>query len=267
MKRLSALLVVAALTVVILIFFTNPGWLDKIWLWIIGFIGYILVLAENAFKTLAGALKKETAGNSTVSRESISSFFTPSPAKQDKTKGLEEKISSIERELQNSEIYPHRTPYTFLSLFRFFHDENSTFGLLFLGNEFFAFTSESPYRKDKGLDPPSIPMGTYIMGLHNHASMHTQMSREKYPWFDGSLEIQRPGLDRTFLGFDLSPKGTPGSIWLLDGFNRYDTANIAPSIKTFEKFYKIIHPMVQSGMKVHLKILDECWFRNRLAAV
>lgn len=44
---------VAAVTVLFLLFFTDPELLDKVWLWLVGLAGYILVLLEKGFKSLS----------------------------------------------------------------------------------------------------------------------------------------------------------------------------------------------------------------------
>jgi hypothetical protein len=57
MKNFAALLVIALLAVVVLIFVTNPDLLGKIWLYLIGFIGYILALADKGIKSIGKAFK------------------------------------------------------------------------------------------------------------------------------------------------------------------------------------------------------------------
>ena len=45
---------VAAVAVLFLLFFTNPELLDKVWLWMVGLAGYILILLEKGLKSVAG---------------------------------------------------------------------------------------------------------------------------------------------------------------------------------------------------------------------
>ena len=59
MKRVVVLFFVAAITMVALLFFTNPGLLDKVWLWIIGFFGYIIGLVNTGIEKLSSLFKKE----------------------------------------------------------------------------------------------------------------------------------------------------------------------------------------------------------------
>ena len=61
MKRLMGLVLVAAVTVLVLLFFTNPALLDEIWLWMVGLAGYILLLLEKGFKSVSRLFEaKET---------------------------------------------------------------------------------------------------------------------------------------------------------------------------------------------------------------
>jgi len=59
MKRITILFFVAVATLVVLLFFTNPGLLDNLWLWIIGFIGYIIALVNTGVEKLNSLFKKE----------------------------------------------------------------------------------------------------------------------------------------------------------------------------------------------------------------
>lgn len=61
MKRLMALVLVAAVTVLVLLFFSNPQLLDKLWLWMVGLAGYILILLERGFKSLSGLFEGKKA--------------------------------------------------------------------------------------------------------------------------------------------------------------------------------------------------------------
>jgi hypothetical protein len=51
-KRILILLVVAVITVGILLFINNPGLLDKVWLWIVGLIGSIVLVVQQGWKWL-----------------------------------------------------------------------------------------------------------------------------------------------------------------------------------------------------------------------
>ena len=59
MKRITILFFVAVATLVVLLFFTNPELLDNLWLWIIGFIGYIIALVNTGIEKLNNLFKKE----------------------------------------------------------------------------------------------------------------------------------------------------------------------------------------------------------------
>ncbi len=102
MKRLLLLIVVAVLTIVVLFFFTNPEFLDKVWFWIIGFIGYIIVLLEKGVKVFSDALKKDKEGDSTQTKFSLP-FFAKDPRQKSHMEKLEERILQIEKQLNATE--------------------------------------------------------------------------------------------------------------------------------------------------------------------
>lgn len=99
MKRLGVLLVVAIITLLILLFLTHPEWLDKIWIWIIGFIGYILVLIEKGAKILSGALKNNPRQESTSTNNSLQEV-PEGMATVSQVEMLEKRLTQIENQLQ-----------------------------------------------------------------------------------------------------------------------------------------------------------------------
>jgi|SRR5690606_11561248 len=92
MKRFLVLVVVGVITIAVLFFFTNPEFLDKIWLWIIGFIGYVLVLLEKGLGIIKEAFKKDEKTMPPLSNDNVQKLGTH-------IKHLEEKIIQIEQNL------------------------------------------------------------------------------------------------------------------------------------------------------------------------
>ena len=105
MKRFIALLVVAVFTTVILLFFTYPESLDKVWLWIIGFIGYIWLLLENGVKAISDTFKNREEETSNFK----GSQLLPSiPVKEGLTRldKMEERLLHIEKRLKEDKSSP-----------------------------------------------------------------------------------------------------------------------------------------------------------------
>jgi hypothetical protein len=105
MKRLIALLVVAAFTTVILLFFTYPEVLDKVWLWIIGFIGYIWLLLENGIKAISEVFKTKKEEASDLNN---STLFSPITEKVGvaRIEKIEERLLQIEERLKEDKPFP-----------------------------------------------------------------------------------------------------------------------------------------------------------------
>lgn len=99
MKRWAVLLVVAIFTLLVLLFMTHPEWLDKIWLWVIGFIGYILVLIEKGGKILSGAFRKKLGQESTQTKITVKEV-PDKMATISQIEMLEKRIKKIESILQ-----------------------------------------------------------------------------------------------------------------------------------------------------------------------
>ncbi|MEX2593463.1 MAG: DUF5675 family protein [Anditalea sp.] len=173
MKKLLALFAVAVFTILVLLFITNPELLDKAWLWIIGFIGYLLILIEKGFKTVASAFKKSEETDQPLSQESISSFFNPNHDKKAKGEKIEEKILKIEKQLQ---AIPNNQPLLSghnLTVLRYLDDGDTTLGLLFLGNKFFAYTLENSQQEEKAPGTKRISEGVYSLGFSRDQSSFT----------------------------------------------------------------------------------------------
>jgi hypothetical protein len=101
MKKTYALFAIAVLTLVVLLFITNPELLDKIWLWIIGFIGYLLILVEKGYKAVTNAFKKSDDAEQPPSGKFISSIFAQDQEKTAELEKIEEKIHKIEKQIRS----------------------------------------------------------------------------------------------------------------------------------------------------------------------
>ena len=94
-----ALLVVAVFTTVILLFFTYPEMLDKVWLWIIGFIGYIWLLLENGIKAISDVFKTKKEETSNLNDSQLLPSI-PEKAGEARIKKIEERLLQIEKRLK-----------------------------------------------------------------------------------------------------------------------------------------------------------------------
>jgi uncharacterized membrane protein YbhN (UPF0104 family) len=99
MKRLAVLLVVAIFTFLVLLFMTHPEWLDKVWLWVIGFIGYILVLIEKSGKILSEAWKNKVGQEGSPIKNSLQEV-PDGMATVSQVEMLEKRLTQIENQLQ-----------------------------------------------------------------------------------------------------------------------------------------------------------------------
>ena len=104
MRKPFAFLVIALLAILVLALLTNPQVLEKVWLYLLGFIGYILVLLEKGFKNIANAFKPEP----TFQGKSSAPTVTPVQSTQMKNQDLEPdealklklKVKELEYKLQ-----------------------------------------------------------------------------------------------------------------------------------------------------------------------
>ena len=95
MNRLLLLVVVALITMLVLIFFTNPELLDKVWIWIIGFIGYVLLFLEKAWQIVKQAFEKREGGSPSVSTDADAGL-------QNRVRKLEEKVQHMAQQIKDS---------------------------------------------------------------------------------------------------------------------------------------------------------------------
>jgi hypothetical protein len=87
---------VAGVTVLLLLFFTNPELLDKVWLWMVGLAGYIIILLEKGVKSLSMLFDaKETQ----LSQPPLPASQNIDEDIQAKIEGIEDRILQLETKL------------------------------------------------------------------------------------------------------------------------------------------------------------------------
>ena len=275
MKNFVALLVVALVAVVILIFASNPDLLSKVWLYIIGFIGYILALADKGIKSIGNAFKgngdknpSDTNPSPTLSK--ILPVQSP-PATSDIEKpALQQKVAELEQKLllAGNDIGEPLGKAT-LTLLRYIDDGETTLGLIFLRNRFFAYTLEDTHRDENVQGKTRIPEGTYEVGFSPIMSQDSRITRDyqaKYPWFTKHLQLKNvAGLDGIYIHIGNTHENTDGCILIADGINVDIKKALKYSEKAYERFYKIVTALLESNENVTIQVLNENWFdRSKL---
>lgn len=100
MKRITILFFVAVATLVVLLFFTNPGLLDNLWLWIIGFIGYIIALVNTGVEKLNSLFKKEGVQHPSLETGTVPRTESNTQPSRDEIAHLKNRIRVLENQLE-----------------------------------------------------------------------------------------------------------------------------------------------------------------------
>ncbi|MDO6436134.1 DUF5675 family protein [Cyclobacterium sp. 1_MG-2023] len=257
MNKLPGLLVLAGVILVVLFFYSNPEVLDKIWLWLVGFVGYLIMLFGKGYEKLKDLFKEhEPAPIQTSSKKSL----------EDKIKHLNitdnpelEKIKSL---VENEEVAS--VPEALVTILRYVDDGNTTLGMLFIEKKFFAYTLEDTHRDEKIPGGTRIPEGYYKLGINENLSPLTQRYRNRFNWFKYHIEIKDiPNYDKVYVHIGNTHKDTEGCILIADGVNAANPEKmILQSQKAYERFYKIVYPKINQNEPLAINILNENWFER-----
>jgi hypothetical protein len=277
MKNFAALLVIVLVAVVILIFATNPDLLGKVWLYIIGFIGYILALGENGIKSIAKAFKGSQATSPVAPSIPKTSPALPVPAAaiavDSEKQALQQKVKSLEDRLSLAGIDQTKPLVkATLTLLRYMDDGETTLGLLFLRNKFFAYTLEDTHRDEKVKGKTRIPEGVYEIGFSPADPASSRITRNylsKYPWFSKHIHLREvPGFEGIYIHIGNTHEHTEGCILIADGINVDVKKALMYSEKAYERFYRIVSALLDSGEPVSIQVLNENWFeRSKLIKI
>lgn len=274
MKNFAALLVIALLAVVVLIFVTNPDLLGKIWLYLIGFIGYILALADKGIKSIGKAFKGE-------SGKQVESIPASAPAKVLPIQGtttvsvtekseLQQKIHELEKQLQQAgDKLGEPLGKATLTLLRYMDDGETTLGMFFLRNKFFAYALEDTHRDEKIKGKTRIPEGLYEVGFSPVNPADSRITRDyqaKYNWFTKHIHLRNvPGYEGIYIHIGNTHEHTAGCILIADGINVDVKKALKYSEKAYERFYRIVSALLESHEQVTIQVLNENWFdRSKL---
>ena len=258
------MLFVALLAIALLLFITNPELLEDIWLWIIGFIGYIILIIEKGVKSISRVF------SSKVNDKQFSRIPHQSQtlASEKTGKALEEplaqKIERIEQHLRNEPTTESNLDNTTLTVLRYLDDGETSLGLLFLRDKFFAYTLEDTFRAEKVKSKTRVPSGSYNLAFYEQDTDLTRKYRINRPWFKYHLEIKGiPNFQNVYIHIGNTHQDTAGCLLIADGVHAYGPEKmILQSRIAFERFYKTISALLQSGEKVTIRILNEDWFEH-----
>lgn len=277
MKKFAALLIIALVAIIVLVLLTNPEVLGKAWLYVLGFIGYVVVLFENGFKKIAGAFTRSKESEPVVS---------PPPSvdkkesliieqKTEEIASLQQKIKDLEIKLQNSKT----DEGTFLgkctlTVLRYIDDGETTLGLIFLRNKFFAYTLEDTHRDEKIRGQTRISPGIYTIGYSPVDPAQSRLTRDYLrlysPWFTKHLHLKNvPNFEGIYIHVGNNHENTDGCILIADGVSAGTQQKMLQSSRSaYQRFYKIIAALLDSNEHVNIQILNEDWFdRSKLTSL
>ncbi len=237
----------------VLFFFANPLLLEDIWLWIIGFIGYIVLLVEKGFKAVVSSLKPEP---KTLPPPTDAPFSFAHDQ-------LKHKVAELERKLQQEDTERFSTGSA-VTVLRYLDDGHSSLGLIFLQKKFFAYTLEDTHRSEKVTGKTRIPSGTYQIALLKQDTPLTESYRRRFPWFTYHLELENvPNFSNIYIHIGNTHVDTDGCILVADGVNSSSPSKmITHSRIAFERLYKKINALLQVNEIVTIRIVDEDWFEQ-----
>jgi len=268
MKNLAALLVIACIAILVLIFVTNPELLSKVWLYIIGFIGYVVVLVEKGYKKLTGAFNfsKDKPKETVPPQPSPEKSPVPvAPQINPRISELEQKIKELEIRLQESKtdggIAIGRCTLTIL---RYVDDGETTLGLIFLRNKFFAYTLEDAHQDIKIQQKTRIPAGIYNIDFMKTETELTKKYRKIYSdWFDFHLEVRHiPNFENVYIHVGNTHENSDGCILIADGVSAGTSKSLQNSRDAYQRFYKTTSALLKSNEPVNIQILNEDWFEK-----
>lgn len=268
MKNFAALFVIACIAILVLVFVTNPELLSKIWLYIIGFIGYVVVLVEKGYKKLAAAFtlnKEKPKAPAAIEMPLPLPPTTFVPEKTDEISQLEQRIRELEIKLQEAKSYGGTALGSCtLTVLRYLDDGETTLGLIFLRNKFFAYTLEDAHNEVKIAKKTRIPSGIYLIDFNKNETDLTKIYRKNYRgWFDFHLEIKEiPNFQNVYIHVGNTHEHTEGCILIADGVSAGTSKSLQYSRNAYERFYKTISALIKSDEKVNIQILNEDWFEK-----
>ncbi|MFC4871906.1 DUF5675 family protein [Negadavirga shengliensis] len=260
MKRLLGLLAIALIAVLILLLVTNPEILNKVWMWLIGFAGYVYLLIEKGVEALKSPFQAKP---DVTPKKTGPQVPGPIPGPE-KPRSLEDHVEKIEGLLRKGAVKDTPLSQQEVTVLRYMDDGETTLGLLFLQNKFFAYTLEDTHQDEKIAGSTRIPQGIYPLILNRNLTDLTQRYRNQFQWFDFHIELKDvPDFSNVYIHIGNSHQDTRGCILIADGVTAAGTEKmITHSRIAFERFYKTLYPKLKHNEKMEIRILDENWFQK-----
>ncbi len=147
-----------------------------------------------------------------------------------------------------------------LVLKRYSDNGDSTLGLLFIDDVFFAHTLEDQHQDVKVMNETRIPADMYDIKFREIDSPSTLRYRERYEWFKYHLQIMNvPGFTNIYLHPGVHEKHTSGCVLLGDGINNNQTerGELRDSRIAYARLYSKIGAELLDGKRVGIVIYDE----------
>ncbi|MCC5938193.1 MAG: hypothetical protein JJU34_13015 [Lunatimonas sp.] len=265
MSRFLLIALIVILLVLAILFILQPQVLDGIWMWLVGFAGYVVLLFRRASEGLKSLFTKSESPAKTADPVQAPAQPTPLITPQlsnDTLDELNEKVRALENQLLNAQKSGLPMASHAVTVLRYLDDGQTTLGLIFLKNRFFAYTLEDTHRDSKVHGKTRIPEGTYPLELNRVETPLTQRYRNRFPWFDYHIEIMKiPNFSRVYIHIGNTHADTEGCILIADGVNAADPQKmITHSRLAFERFYKTLHPLLNQGKQLSIQVLNEDWF-------
>jgi len=257
MNRLSGLLVLAGVLLAVLFLYSNPEILGKIWLYMVGFIGYLVILFGKGYEKI-----KDLFTNSQTTNEKTNANQILNPSIEKIKEAIKPNIQKAKTVLESQEVAS--LPNSLITILRYVDDGNTTLGLMFINKVFFAYTLEDTHNDEKIPGGTRIPEGHYQLGINNNLSPLTQRYRNRFEWFSNHIEIKGiPNYDLVHIHIGNNHKDTKGCILIADGVNASQPEKmILQSQKAYERFYKNIYPKIDQNEPMAINILNEEWFER-----
>ncbi|WP_157492769.1 DUF5675 family protein [Echinicola pacifica] len=257
MRRFIGLFIIGIVLVMLLVFFTNPDLLSKIWLYLIGFVGYIITLGQKGFSAVKKMFER--------SPKPIESIISPSPKADEPANfeidHLQSRIRKLESDLALAQQGTVAEKTATISLLRYYDDGETTLGLMFMRTKFFCYTLEDTHRELKVKHQTRIPAGQYAINFNKNITPMTQKYRDKNSWFDFHLQLQDvPEFEGIYIHIGNNHEHTSGCILIADGVSAGMPRSILSSSKTYEQFYKKISSLLHTHENVSIAIYNEDWF-------
>lgn len=146
---------------------------------------------------------------------------------------------------------------------RFSDNKDSTLGWLFkkgVMTPFQCYTLEDEFRTSKISGETRIPAGVYPLVLQKIETPKTVAYRQKYPWFNDHIMIDRvPGFIGIYIHIGNTDSDSDGCVLLGDSAdnNSIGPGSISNSTLAFKRFYSVVYEYLSKGNNATIEIRDE----------